>query len=168
MEITRRSYLVDLFTATHKIEGVFQPVGDILISLNNAEQAYVPLSEATFTPLDPESPLRPASVPQVVVSKEDLIFACLRDEDVVEEIRMLRRVERIIVYTAAFALRGEFHLGVEQRIPDMLDTMRGHLQPITDVTVFPLIQTKVAIPRKQRLVLLNTHAVQMYHPETTS
>jgi hypothetical protein len=168
MEITRRSYPVDLYTAAFKVEGIYQPIGNLLDDMNRTDIKCIPLSDATFTALDPRSPLRSVSVPQVVVSKEDLLFLCFKDENTVDEFRMLPRAERIISYTSAFALRGDFHLGAEQQVRDMLDTMRGRFQPVTDVTVFPLFETKVTIPRERRLAVLDIQAVQMYHAQVTS
>ena len=81
---------------------------------------------------------------------------------------IINGTERVIVYTAAFALRGDFHLGAEQRVHDMFDTMKGDFQAMTDVTFFPLVETQVSLPRQSVLVLIDTTAIQIYHPEIAS
>jgi hypothetical protein len=167
MDIARRAYAIELYTMVYKVEGVFQPLGDLLEDINSPERACFYMSDLTFTPLDPGSRLPPLSVPEAGFSKRDVLLVCFKDENVVDELHLLRRVERLIVYTPAFALRGNMHLGVEQHIRDMLDTMRGRFQPMTEVTLFPLIDTQVDIPRAQSILLLNTDLVQVYYPEIT-
>jgi hypothetical protein len=167
MEITRRSYPVQVFTATHRIEGIFEPVGNFMNAINNPESTCFPMSNATFTPLASGKALRSISVPEVVVNKADIVYVCFQDDTVQKEMNIFKRVARMVVYTPGFAVRGDFHLGVEDQTRDMLDTLRGQFQPLTDVTVFPLIEAQVSIDRQHDLILLNTQKVQLYHPDIT-
>jgi hypothetical protein len=168
MEIARRSLTVALFTSTRRIEGIYQPIGEILTDLNTTERRCVPISNARIAPLDPGSTLRPMSLPQAIVPKEDILFFSFKDQSIVDELRLFPRPEKVVIYTPTFALRGVVHLGMEQPVQDMLDTMRGRFHPLTDVTIFPLLKTRAAAPRAQKLVLLNVDAVQLYHPDIAS
>ena len=164
MEIIHHAYPVKIFTPTRKFEGVYQPVGALLGDINDPEKGDFYLTEATFASLAQDSKLPPVSVPEVVVRKHDVIFFYFEDESANEQVRLLVRPEEIVVYTAAFALRGNFHLGVEQRVRDMFDAVRGDFQPMTNITIFPLFQPRVAIPREQKMLLINTKNIQLYHP----
>jgi hypothetical protein len=139
-------------------------MGALLADINDPEKGDFYLTEATFTTLAQDSKFPPVSVPEVVVRKLDTIFFYFEDESADEQFRLLNRTEKVIVYTATFALRGNFHLGAEQKIRDMFDTMRGDFQPMTDVTIFPLLQPRTAIPREQKMLLINTENIQLYHP----
>ena len=97
-----------------------------------------------------------------------MLFVYFKEEKVADELRMLRRTEPAILYTASFALRGDIHLGAEQQFRDMFDTMRGHFQALTDVTIFPLVETKVTVPRQARLIMFDITSVVLYHPEIVS
>ena len=167
MEIPKRLYPVKVFTATHAIEGVHQPMGSFMIALNDMDNVCFAVNEATFTPLAVQTVLRPVSVPEAVANKNDILFICMLDDTLQSELTLLKRVAQIISYTPAFALRGDFHLGAEAQTRDMLDTFRGQFQPVTDVTIFPLIETRVPIERQQSMVVVNTHAIQLYHPQAT-
>ena len=167
MERSRRTYSVELYSATYKVEGIYQPLGDLLSAINDPERGYFNLSDATLTPLRADSSLRPARMPQAGFGKREVNLVCFPGEDVVEEMHLLPRVERMIIYTPAFALRGDLHMGVEHRLRDVLDTARGRFQPMTDVTLFPLIETRVSLPRAASILLLNTEQVQVYYPEAT-
>ena len=168
MEIPKRLYPVQVYTATHVIEGEHQPVGSFMNAINEADNVCFAVNEATFTPLAAQTMLRPVSVPEVVVNKHNILFICLLDDTLQGELNMLKRVQRVIAYTSAFALRGDFHLGAEAQTRDMVDTFRGEFQPLTDVTIFPLIETRVNIVREQSMVIVNALAIQIYHPEVTS
>ena len=168
MEIPKRLYPVRVYTATHAIEGMHQPAGSFMNAINEADNVCFAVNDATFQPLSAQSMLRPATVPEAVVNKHDILFICFSDDTLQNELNMLRRVERVIAYTPAFALRGDFHLGAEAQTRDMVDTFRGQFQPLTDVTIFPLIETNVSIPRNESMVIVNTLAIPLYHPEVTS
>ncbi len=167
MDIPRRSYQVDILTATYKVEGSLRPIGSLMNALNDPELGFLYMAEATISPLAAHPALRPVVVPEVVVNKSDLLFIHFLDDSINEELRMFKRTERAVVYTQSFALRGDFHLGAEQQFRDMLDTMKGDFQPMTDVSIFPLFQTRVSVPRESDLILINIKAVKMYYSEVT-
>ena len=165
MEIERRSYPVKIYTATHEIKGIHTPIGNLLTAINN-EGVCLEVTEATFTPLAPGAALRPIQVPQVIVNQDEILFIAFGEEDVAEGLTMLKRVERVIAYTASFVLRGDLHLGAEDQVNDLLDTLRGRFQPLTEAKVFPVIETQVSVTADHTLVLLNTTNIQLYHPES--
>ena len=165
MEITRRSYPVQVLTSTHEITGNYQPIGQFMNAINNPASTCFPLDGATYLPLAPGVTLRSISVPQLTVIKPDIQFICFQDDTLQNELHMLQRVARMIVYTPAFALRGEVHLGAEDQLHDMLDTLRGQFQPLTDATIFPLHETRASVKRQQALIVVNTRAIQLYHPD---
>ncbi|MBN1584336.1 MAG: hypothetical protein JXA89_26755 [Anaerolineae bacterium] len=164
MEMIHHAYPVTLFTATRKFEGTYQPMGALLGDINDPEKGDFYITDATFTAIAQDSKFPPVSVPEVVVRKHDTLFFYFEDESVEEQFRLLTRVENVVVYTATFALRGNFHLGAEQKIRDMFDTMRGDFQPMTDVTIFPLVQPRIVIPREQKMLLISTKNILFYHP----
>ncbi len=166
MDIPRRLYPVDILTPTHKVEGSLRPIGSLMNALNDPELGFLYLEKATISPL--RSALRPVVVPEMVVNKRDLLFIHFLDDSILEELRMFKRTERAVVYTQSFALCGDFHLGAEQQFRDMLDTMKGDFQPLTDVDIFPLFQVRTSVPRKSDLLLINIQAVKMYHPEVSA
>jgi hypothetical protein len=162
---SRPSYSIELYSATYKVEGLYQPLGALFSAINDPDRSAFYLSDAVLTPLRPRSPLRPARMPEAGFGKRDVNLVCFQDENVVEELHLLRRAERVIVYTPAFVLRGNMHLGAEQLTRDMLDLARGRFQPMTDVTLFALLETNVPIPQKCGILLVNTDLVQVYCPD---
>ncbi len=164
MEMLRQSYPVEMFTRTRHFAGTFEPLGALLDDINDPNKGDLYLSQATFTPLESGSQFGPVAVPEVIVRKHDVIFFYFKDKSAHDKFRLLARVEQIVVYTNMAALKGYFHLGVEQRPRDMFDTMRGDFQAMTDVTIFPLIKTQVAIPRQIDMLMINSRNILFYHP----
>jgi hypothetical protein len=164
MEIERRAYPVKVYTATHEVRGIHTPIGNLLTAINN-EGVCFEMTDVTYTPLAPNAVLRPISVPQAVLHQDEILFIAFEEEGIAEDLTMLKRVDRLIIYTASFVLRGEMHLGAEDQIRDMLDTIRGRFQPLTEATIFPVVETQVRVSPDCDLVLLNTTSIQFYHPE---
>lgn len=166
MEMIRQSYPVELFTRTRHFLGTFEPMGALLDDINDPNKGDLYLTQATFAPLEPGSQFGAVTVPEAVVRKHDVLFFYFKDKSAHDKFRLLARTERVVVYTVAMAIKGDFHLGAEQRLRDMFDTMRGDFQAMTNVTIFPLIKTQVAIPRQVDMILINNKNVLLYHPAT--
>jgi hypothetical protein len=152
-----------VYTATHEVRGIHTPIGNLLTAINN-EGVCFEMTDVTYTPLSPNAALRPISVPQAILHKDEILFIAFEEEGVAEDLTMLKRVDRLIIYTASFVLRGEMHLGAEDQIRDMLDTIRGRFQPLTVATVFPVVETQIRVASEYDMVLLNTTSIQLYHP----
>jgi hypothetical protein len=164
MEINRQAYPIELYTRTRRFAGTFEPVGALMNDINDPEKGDFYLTDATFTALDPASQFGTVAVPEVIVRKHDVLLFYFADKSAHEPFRLMARTEQMIVHTSTLAIKGNFHLGAEQRTRDMFDTMRGDFQAMTDVTIFPLIDTKVAVPRKIDLIMVNSANILFYHP----
>ena len=68
MDRSRRVYPVELYSATYKVEGIYQPLGALLNAINDPERGYFYLSDALLTPLHADSPLRPARMPRLALA----------------------------------------------------------------------------------------------------
>jgi hypothetical protein len=168
MVVTRRWYRVQVWTETYSLQGTYAPVGRLLDALNRQENVSFVMSDVSFTPLDPDAALRTINVPALTLNKQEILFLTFEEGTTVEELMLRKRVERAIVYLPHFVVRGEFHLGTEDRFHDVLDAWRGQFQPITSATLYPLDKVPGFQHKVHDLIILNTDAVQAYHPEKTS
>jgi hypothetical protein len=168
MVVTRRWYRVQVWTETYSLQGTYAPVGRLLDALNRQENVSFIMSDVSFVPLAPDTPLRTINVPALTLNKHEILLFTFEEGVTVEELMLRQRVERAIVYLPHFVVRGEFHLGTEDRFHDVLDAWRGQFQPITSVTLYPLGKVPGVTQRVHDLIILNTSAVQAYHPESAS
>jgi hypothetical protein len=168
MQVVRRAYPVEVYTATHHIVGTYDPIGSITTAINTPGTTCFPVADATFAPLVPGSPLRPISVPRLTVNKAQILFVAFLDDTAAEDMTLFPRAERIIVYMPGFVLRGEFHLGAEDQVSDFADVVRGSFQPMTDVTIVPLCEIQANLRAEHDLLMVNIRAMQHYHVEDAS
>jgi hypothetical protein len=168
MVVTRRWYRIEVFTSTFSLEGTYAPVGRMLDALNREGNVSFVMSDVSFTPLAPGTSLRTISVPSMTLNKDQILFFAFEEGADLEDLMLRRRVERAILYVPHFVLRGEFHLGTEDRFHDVLDAWRGQFQPITSATLYPLDEIRGAVRKAHDLVIVNTGAIQLYHPERPS
>jgi hypothetical protein len=161
----RKSYPVEIFTNSFKVEGQLEPIGRLMDALNNPDSDSMLIRQATVSSLSANGPLSSFALEEIVLSKNDTFFVCLTNEEDHSALSLLKRVERVIVYLPLFAIRANFHLGGETRFRDMLSTLPGTFLPITDAAIFPLFAPKVAVPSRRDLLLINKEQITLYHTE---
>ena len=161
----KKSYPVEIFTDSFKVEGQLEPVGRLMDALNNPDSGSILIRQATVSSLSASGPLSSFALEEIVLSKNDTFFIYLTDEKDRSALSLLKRVDRVIVYLPLFVIRADFHLGGETRFRDMFDTMPGTFLPITDAAIFPLFEPKVAVPSHRDLLLINKEQITLYHAE---
>lgn len=167
MVVTRRWYRIEVFTGTYSLQGTYAPIGRLLDALNREESVSFVMSDVSFTPLAPDASLRTINVPALTLNKHDILFFACEEGVALEGLMLRKRVERAIVYLPHFVVRGAFHLGTEDRFHDVLDAWRGQFQPITSVTLYPLSEVRGTVRKTHDMIILNTSAIQLYHPESS-
>ncbi len=163
--VSQRLYRVTLFTSTLKIEGKLEPMGDFINALNDPRRNFLPVHEATLSPLAVGNPLSASAVPQLIVNKNEAVFVILMDRNDYSNIRLLTNVARLTMYTASYAIQAEFHLGGEMRERDLLDTVTTDFVPMTKAQFFPLVPAKTSVPSQVEFALLNRRFVHSYFGE---
>lgn len=161
----RKSYPVEVFTKSFKVEGQLEPVGRLIDALNDPGKDSMLMRQGTVSSYSAGGPVSSFTLEEIVLSKSDTFFIHLADEEDRSELSLLKRVERVIVYLPLFVIRADFHLGSETRFRDMIDTLPGTFLPITDVAIFPLFAPRLAVPSHRDLLLINKKQITLYHAE---
>jgi len=161
----RKSYPVEIFTNSFKVEGQLEPVGRLMDALNNPDSDSVLIRQVTVSSLSASGSLSSFALEEIILSKNDILFVYLTKEKDRSALNLLKRVDRVIVYLPLFVIRAEFHLGGETRFRDMFDTLPGTFLPITDAAIFPLFAPQVAVPSHSDLLLINKKQITLYHAE---
>lgn len=161
----RKTYPVEIFTNSYKVEGQLDPIGRLMDALNKPDSDSMLIYQATVSSLSASGPLSSFALDEIILTKNDTLFIYLTDEEDRSSLNLLRRVERVIVYLPLFVIRANFHLGGETRFRDMLDTLTGTFLPVTDATIFPLFTPKLAVQDHRDLLLINKKQITLYHPE---
>jgi hypothetical protein len=161
----RKSYPVEIFTNSFKVEGQLELVGRLMDALNSPDSDSMLIRQVTVSSLSASGPLSSLALEEIVLSKNDTLFVYLTNEEDRSALNLLKRVDRVIVYLPLFVIRADFHLGGETRFRDMLDTLSGTFLPITDAAIFPLFAPQVAVPSRRDLLLINKKQITFYHAE---
>lgn len=156
-------YPVQVITPEFLVHGRFEPMGPILDFLNDVNRAYLPLADATLYNL--AGKLKPSARPLVILSKSDICGLYVDDAKGRESLRLLKRVEKVIVHMPNLVCRGEIHVGSETRQVDIFDVLVGTFFALTNVALFPLIQLPAEFPLQPELLLAHKSNVQVYYPQ---
>jgi len=139
-----------------------ESVGSPSDFLNDPKWQYISFADAAVRSLTP-GPISYVARPQLVIPKTEIVALYLEDAEARSHIRLLRRIERCIVYTPLIVCRGEFHLGDETRWQDMLSLLGGDFFSLTAATVFPLTALPGPFPQQTDLLILNRLHVRLLH-----
>ncbi len=156
-------YPVKVITPSFLIHAQIEPVGSLLDFLNDTNRATVPLFDATLYDLNGR--FKPVTRPMVIFPKPDIYGLCVEDAKARENIRLLKRVEKMIMHVPHLICRGQVHLGTETRPADILDMLVGQFIALTEASLFPLVQLPAEFPHQAEMILTHKDAVRVYYLE---
>lgn len=160
MEVVRRQYPAEILATRFFIQGKIDPFGQLWDVLSDPDTLCVPVTEATITPLG-DGPVKPFSLSESYVAKEELLFIYLTDPEDREGFRVFVRTLPVILYLPDMVLNGQVHVGGETRIRDWLDTTSGLFFPVSEVEIFAL--RSLPIRRRYERIWINKKFVLLYH-----
>lgn len=160
---TRRLYRCAVFTDAFKMTGKLEPTGEILTALGDKQRTCIPIHDVEITPISAYSPLGPLAIPELIINKANVTMVAVLDAADYDDIRLQASITVLTVYTPAFAIQAEFHLGGELRTRDFIDGLAYDFLPATNAKLFPLLPSKLGPTDNLPFVILNKNAITMYH-----
>jgi len=154
---------VQILTIHFQLSGQLEAVGPVDYFINDPNRDCLALYDVRLVPLTPGGPLKPLSRPHVVVLKPRIVFLYLGSAEARTSIRTLARRELLVAYTPLAVCRGYFHMPAEANVNDFLGVTPGDLLPVTEASVFPLIELPDPFPAKADLLLVGRAYIQLYH-----
>jgi hypothetical protein len=161
----RRQWSAEVFTDEFIIKGQLEPLGQLVDFLNDPRQDCLPVTEAVFNPMEPDNPLNPLAIPEIILSKQKILFISLLTRADREAIPMLPNKQPIIAYTRRFVLRAVFRLGGDMRIRDVFDAFTATFLPVQDASLFPLFTPKIPLAKTHPLLLVNKRHILTYYAD---
>lgn len=166
------THAVEVYTDTLKITGrldVF-PARRVSDALNEKEQSFLFLEEASIIVLGERDTASPTEVESIVVNKDEIVFVSALEEDfdVVSNPvwrrfhHIKKRPQRVVIRTPSFLIRGCIHLIEEVRLKDALDVIKQRFIAVTDATIIPLAE---AGPIQREFVSVNIRKISVFYPE---
>jgi hypothetical protein len=158
-----KRYPVKVITPQFLIHAQMEPVGNLLDYLNDVNRGSVPLYEATL--YDLVGKLKPSTRPLAVVRKQDFCGLYADDAEARSSVRLLKRIEKVIIHVPNLICRGEMHVGTETRLQDLFDVLIGSFFALTNTSLFSLGSLPAEFPQQADLILVHKDNVLVYYPE---
>jgi hypothetical protein len=145
------------------LDAKIRSVGVIDDSLNNEDYDYVTVLEGIASPWRQANPLKPIGYAEGVLKIADIFLVYPVDPEMQTKIKLMPRSERAIVYIGHFAVQANLTMGMDTALTGVMEAVTKRFLAITDVSVFPMFPSNVAMPEKMPVALLNRDKVQHFH-----
>jgi hypothetical protein len=156
------SYPVELLACCFQVSGRLTPLGDILSFLNDPQRATLVIEDAQATPLQAGWRAGQFSGPDMVVPKAEVQLVLVGDLQA-DELRLLPRIEQLVVYTDTFAVNGHFHTGSETPVSDLFYVSRGPFFPASDAQVYAVQPLNVPVEGVASIMFVNKDHINLFY-----
>jgi hypothetical protein len=160
---TMKAMPVTVLTPGFQARCTLQVLGMVQTFLNDDQRSVFPLKDVTLHGLEVGNPAVSVQLEDLYVSKEQchtIAFESMLDQD---QSGLMPHTERIAVYTSHYVIQGDFHLGVDNVVGDLVDSFRTLYLGATDVEFFPLFRSQAAMIQTAPLAYVYRKSVHMFH-----
>jgi hypothetical protein len=160
---TTKAMPVTVLMAGFQARCTLQVMGIVQTFLNDDQRSVFLLKDVTLHGLEAGNPAVSMELEDLYVSKEQcqvIAFESLLDQD---QTGLMPHEERVAVYTSHYVIQGNFHMGVDAGVGDLVDAFRTLYIAATDVEFFPLFQPQTAVIQTAPLVYVYREGVRMFH-----
>jgi hypothetical protein len=160
---TIKAMPVTVLTPGFQARCTLQVLGVVQTFLNDEQRSVFPLKKVTLHGLQAGNPAVSMQLEDLYVSKGQchaIAFETMLDQD---QSGLMPHKERMAVYTSHYVIQGDFHLGVDNVVGDLVDSFRTFYLGATDVEFFPLFRSQAAMIQTAPLVYVYRTSVRMFH-----
>jgi hypothetical protein len=163
MGYVQKTYPVEVLTASYQISGEFQPRGNMIIFLNDANVSSLTITNATLMPLMPGARTGAIPSPELYVLKSEVQVLIIGDFPP-EEAQLMPKKLPLVCFTDTYAIRATFHVGAETQPADVFSVQSLFL-PITDLDIFTLRPLTQEIGGQADLAFIYRPAVRVFQTQ---
>lgn len=161
---TMQSIPVTVLLPGFQAHCMLQVFGMIQTFINDEQKSVFPLKQVALHGIEVGNPAVSMELEELVITKNRchaIAFDTMLSQ---EQTGLMPHTERLAVYTSHYAIQGDFHMGMDTQISDLIDSVRVPFLAATDVQFFPLFRPQAALVSQSPLVYIYRRGVQMYHP----
>jgi hypothetical protein len=140
-----------------------QVFGVVQTFINDEQKGVFPLRQVTLHGLEVGNPAVSMELDELHVPKDRCQAIAFETMLSQEQTGLMPRTERLVAYTSHYAIQGDFHMGADTQISDLIDSVRVNFLGVTNAQFFPLFRSQAAITPQAPLVYIYRKGVQMYH-----
>lgn len=150
-----------VYTLDYAITGRAKTEGPLLGQLNIPNSKVLILQQVQAVSLDPNSSLRPASLPQVTVPKERILLIEVLDGE--QSFRLEPRQVPVGIYTGRFIIQAELRPPPNAPAEKYLNLLSGSFFTVSNAKIHPVIPTRTLENQQAALLVLNRGQIDFYH-----
>ncbi|MDT8305330.1 MAG: hypothetical protein RRC07_05295 [Anaerolineae bacterium] len=162
LERSLATYRVELFSADYFMRAQFQPLGELLVFLNDRQREFVRLDEVELVSLTAERQLRAIQREAVSVNKRSVQVVSVPDAAEAERVQVIAAHRPVVFYFGPLIVRGQLHVNVEALPDDLLDDSRD-FYPVSAANIYYMRAAAPQYTREVPLLFVNRQSVQTYH-----
>jgi len=150
-----------VYSYDYAITGRAVTEGPLLGQLNLPNTKTLRLQQVQVVSLDPDSPLRPASLSQVIVPKERITLIEVLDGE--QHFRLEPRQVPVGIYTARFVIQAELRPPANAPADRYFNLLSGPFFTVSNAKIHPVIPTRALEKQQASLLVLNRGQIDFYH-----
>jgi hypothetical protein len=162
MELRIQNFPAEILTGYYQVGGGMEILGNPSIYVNDATFPAFHIVDATLTPLMTGTSVGPVKVPSLYLPKSEPHVVLIGDFSA-QDAQLLANRIKLIVFTSAYVIRGEFHTGPETQAADLFFSVPGPFFPATNVDIYPVRPMAADLGGQADLVYIHRDAVRAYH-----
>jgi hypothetical protein len=165
--IQRRAFPVEVLTPHYLIKGEMEPIGPMLVYLNDPERRTYVFKKAEALSIQEGNLASHFHAEALMVRQENMIAIRLAEKVGQSTMPLLARKEKIRVFTDAFVIQGYFHCGQDVQLNDIFDLAKGDWVPSSEAIVHALFQLKRPVFDSAPILIINRRHMHFYQPVKT-
>jgi len=161
-EVANKQYTLEVLTEHYLIQCVAEPVGMLMTYLDSPDRGNLLFKNITLTGLGTNSTVNSVKMKELWVQRDEIVAICLDEAELDGTVQKLPAQEQLRVFLPSFVIQGTLTRGVDTRLGDMFDVMKGTWAAVNDAHVYPLTAMKVHPFREAPFLLINKDRIQFY------
>jgi len=165
----RQRYRVELLTTRYLMRGEMEPIGPILVYLNDRDRATITFYNIEVIALEAGNAMGRFRADELMIRRQHIIALRLIDAVDSQVLALMARHIKLRVFTQGFVVQGDFHCGADVRAQDLFDVIRGEWATATNVVLHSLMTLKRPPFDNASVLLLRVGEIVSYQilPEAT-
>ena len=162
LDVDTKQYELEVLTEHYLMQCVAKPVGMLMTYLDSSERANLQFKDVTLTGLSTDSNVSSIKIKELWVQRSEIVAVCLSESDLQGAVQKLPTKELLRIFLPRFVVQGTLTRGVDTRMGDIFDVMKGAWAAVFDAQIFPLTALRAHPFREAPFLLINKDRIRFY------
>ena len=140
----------------------------LMTYLDSPDRANLQFKDVTLTGLSTDSNVNSIKIKELWVQRSEIVAVCLDEADLRGAVQKLPTKELLRIFLPRFVVQGTLTRGVDTRMGDKFDVMKGAWAAVFDAQIFPLTALRAHPFREAPFLLINKDRIRFYEVLATN